>query len=467
MAALSATEFFKIPSKSRPNRKLVFLEKYKKSEPFKMTDGKTVVFKYELLIYKKIEGLQPTDTSSYNNIVLKTVDGKSYKINRVEKSKEFGGGGGSGAGADLTAVTESGQCFICSFVYNVVKRPIEWEDLTYEGLKEAAKYCETTNSLDEIIEKSPPDWVQSYIKTANLVFQKYKMGTGRVYFHRGSRFMSGIYAAKKKVFDVDKSGDNPQAPGSFSDDKWNPGDIWMTTLTTLPNIPTDSWSSLNNEIYKLAKEKKLLAISLKKVGNIAQIDIYNEPGVKEKTYTYQGFRVASKLERGNFPPFFNSIDLYMEISGREVQFRATSGEAMWQGEIKATTAAGGKIGGGNVNFYLKKHTGKSLFINTEKEVLNYVRSGSDKFFKEFYDLYKKYFKEAKLSGEPLEFKSFVELAKEKQKESLGYMFSKFINMKFIDIFLSSSTSKRNEIVADFFRYAASNTNQSSYFIKVS
>lgn len=467
MAALSAAEFFKVPSKTRPNRKLVFLQKYKNGETFEMVDGKTVVFKYEPATYKKIESLQPNDSSIYNNISLKTVDNKVYKINKISKSKEFGGGGGSGAGADLTAVTESGQCFICSFVYNVMKRPIEWEELTYEGLKEAAKYCDTTNPLDEIIEKTPPEWVQSYVKTANIVFSNYKMSSGKVYFHRGSSFMTGIYAAKKKVFDNDKKSNNQQAPGSFSDDKWNPGDIWMTTLTSLPNLPTDSWSSLNGEIYKLAKEKKLLAVSLKKVGDRAHIDVYNEPKAKQKDYVYQGFRVSSKVERGSFPPFFNSIDLYMQISGQEVQFRATSGEAMWQGEIKATTAAGGKIGGGNVNFYLKKHAGKSLYDNSEKEILNYVRSGSEKFFKEFYGLYKKHFKESNMPGEPVNYDSFVQFAKQKQKDSLGYLFSKYINMKFIDIFLSMSKTKRDETVRDFFRYAASNTDQSSYFIKVS
>ena len=191
-----------------------------------------------------------------------------------------------------------------------------------------------------------------------------------VYFHRGSDFMTDVYKAKKVVFDADKKSANQQAPGTFSDDKWNPGDIWMTTLRSVPEISTADWASLNRDIYEWAKKRKMIGVSLKKVGNVAHIEEYNEPTKKEtKAYRYEGFRVSSATERGTLPPFFNSIDLYMKVSGREIQFRATDGEKGWQGEIKAETAAGGKIGGGNVNFYLKKYTGKGIFDDSEGEVV--------------------------------------------------------------------------------------------------
>jgi hypothetical protein len=467
MAKLSAAEFFKVPSKTRPNRKQIVLDKFKASQPFEMDDGKMVTFKYDRVTYDKIEKLQPGNSSLYNNLSVKGTDGKIYYLKNIKKNKEFGGGGGSGAGADLTAVTESGQCYVSSIVYNILKREIVWEDLSYKNLKDASQYVYASESLESIIEKSPPEWVQSYIKTANITFKNYKMEPGKkVYFHRGSDFMSAVYKAKKVVFDADKKSKTPQAPGTFSDDKWNPGDIWQTTLTTVPKISTDSWASLNKDVYDLAKSKKLLAVSLKKVGDKAHIEEYNELTVKQlKEYRYEGFRVSSSTERGQMPPFFNSIDLYMNVSGREIQFRATSGEAGWQGEIKGDTAAGGKIGGGNVNYYLKKHTGKGIFNNSESEVINFTKSKD--FYKEFYSLYKKHFKEADLSGKPVSLEEFQQLVKEKQKESLSYSFSKYINMKFIDIFLSKSQNIRNKIATDFFRYAASNTDQSSFFIKVS
>ena len=41
-----------------------------------------------------------------------------------------------------------------------------------------------------------------------------------------------------------------------------------------------------------------------------------------------------------------------------------------------------------------------------------------------------------------------------------------MNMRFIDIFLSASIAKRDKIATDIMRYAASNTDQSSYYVKV-
>jgi hypothetical protein len=287
------------------------------------------------------------------------------------------------------------------------------------------------------------------------------MSGSPVYFHRGSKFMNDIYGSKKIVYDNDKKSDNPQAPGSFSDDKWNPGDIWMTTLRTVPPISSDSWASLNKDIYDLARAKKLMGVSLKKVGAAAHIEEYNALTTNQtKDYQYRGFRISSASERGPLPPFFNSIDLYMTVGDKEIQFRATSGSASWQGEIKGATAAGGKIGGGNVNFYLKKYTGSGVFNKEEKEVINFTKSKD--FFPEFYRLYEKHF-----DGKKLPYEEFVINANLKQKESAGYLFSKYINMKFIDIFLSANSSIRNKIATDFLRYAASNTDQSSFFVKIS
>jgi hypothetical protein len=421
----------------------IFRMKIGKKSPFTLSNGQKVV-------------------ATKWDEVTKTLYVGTRKISLAQIKKDSDmGGGGSGAGSDLTAITECGQCFVSSIAYNVLKRKIEWEDLTLENLTKAGHYCSTDISLDEVIEKSTPEWVQSYIKTANITYTNYKMSGSPVYFHRGSDFMSGVYKAKKVVFDADKKSDNQQAPGTFSDDKWNPGDIWMTTLRSVPEISTADWASLNRDIYEWAKKRKMIGVSLKKVGNVAHFEEYNEPTRKEtKSYRYEGFRVSSATERGPLPPFFNSIDLYMKVSGREIQFRATDGEKGWQGEIKAETAAGGKIGGGNVNFYLKKYTGKGIFDDSESEVVNFTKRKD--FMKEFYDLYKKHFQ-----GTILSFNDFEFYAKEKQKESKGYLFSKYMNMKFIDIFLSVSADKRNKIATDFFRYAASNTDQSSFFVKVS
>ena len=100
--------------------------------------------------------------------------------------------------------------------------------------------------------------------------------------------------------------------------------------------------------------------------------------------SYEGFRF------GKVGDFFSSQDIYMYMSGQEVQFRTFSGDSAWQGEIKGASAAGGKIGGGNVNFYCMKHIGinigggKSNNWN-EKSILSNVEVDR------IYDLYSKFY----------------------------------------------------------------------------
>jgi hypothetical protein len=258
----------------------------------------------------------------------------------------------------------------------------------------------------------------------------------------------------------------PQAPGSFSDDKWNPADIWMTTMTGIPEISNvRTWGDLNYGIQYLAEHKKLLGVSLKKLEGSAKYEIYNDRKDIQKNYVYEGFRLAASGSAGKYPPFFNSIDMYMKISGKEMQFRATNGEAMWQGEIKDASAAGGKIGGGNINYFMKKHTGEEIFFLSEKYVQILIKKPD--FFPNFYKLYAKHFTAARLSGKPVTQAEFQKYALAKQEESAGFLFSKYMNMIFLDIFLRQTSKVRNEIVSDFFRYASSNIDVSSYFVKIS
>ena len=66
--------------------------------------------------------------------------------------------------------------------------------------------------------------------------------------------MDDIYKAKGKVMKTDMF----SAPGSFSNDKWNPGDIWMSTLNPsdmpLDNF-TSNWGELNDKVAELSGAK--------------------------------------------------------------------------------------------------------------------------------------------------------------------------------------------------------------------
>ena len=140
--------------------------------------------------------------------------------------------------------------------------------------------------------------------------------------------MDSIYEKKKTCEkhnkDLIKSGEAPsflsESLTSFSNDKWNPGDIWMST-----NKPTDEpfswtppemkkdmkthvcdWVNLQKSVYESAHAGETLGISLKKTGKTANFSEFNTPQEKQEI-KYRGF----KFGNGDF---FNSADVYIEFS---------------------------------------------------------------------------------------------------------------------------------------------------------
>jgi hypothetical protein len=484
MGNLTYNDFFKLATKKDPiSRKDKFCAKMQNKkigtqlfkQPFDMEDKTKASFpikgndsisknnknNLDLLCSQIGVDGAAEDRKKFNSLRFKSSTNKEYSMSQFTKTKEFGGGAGSGGGADLTKYTESGQCYVCSLVFNILKGPIlSSNDWSSEKLNQAAKYCDTgVISLDSIITNvaEREDWTISMIRTANFLYKKY--GTkfkSPVYFHRGSAFMSKIYSYKKICQEK-----NPVL-GSFDNNKWNPGDIWMTTLglnvQSLPELSTATWQDLNKDLYKLYTDNKLLGVSLKKVEGVANEEKYNVPNVAKTTYRYESYRLSAESKG-----FFNSIDMYMKISGVEIQFRATQTTKSWQGEVKGGSAAGGKIGGGNVNEYLKKQRDdkKGLFENSESEVFAFTKTQN--FMQEFYRLYTLYYNG---NDKLTDIKDFESAAKAKDSDSPGsFYFSKYMNLKFLDLFLTSN--KKNELASDFLYYAKSDTENSSFFIKIS
>ena len=123
MAKLTADEFFKMPNAKRPDRRKklleainggISLEIYVGSKELQMVFPK----KKNINSIRLIENLKMNDKSGFATIRLIGVDDKSYKISEIKKTEFFGGGGGARGGSDLTATTESGQCYVTSLVFN-------------------------------------------------------------------------------------------------------------------------------------------------------------------------------------------------------------------------------------------------------------------------------------------------------------------------------------------------------------
>tara|TARA_Y100000310_G_scaffold319713_1_gene375323 strand:+ start:67 stop:1548 length:1482 start_codon:yes stop_codon:yes gene_type:complete len=411
-------------------------------------------------------------------------------ITHFFKDLDFGGGKGSGGGAQDTTWTESLQCYYLSLLYNTGKSKLDNKNTSLKDLQTQQNFCFTYDKntklkVEDCYDNIPEEWFEKdvFIKTANAIYTSQvgsKFKGKKVYFHRGSPFMKNIYNNKKKAFDFDKRINKPTiAPGSFSDDKWNPGDIWMSTqlpTTKEPFVeknkkPPVEWTILREAVVSNVEKKMTLGISLKKVaGATANVVSYN---TRKRTHNqkvnYQGFTF------GQTGDFFNSADIYMYFSDGIMQLRATATTSSWQGEMKGKYAAAGKIGGGNINFFVenifKKSIGYNSIIQNWREI-KYSQSNLNN----MYNLYKKLIKKQKsgtknqtvLSKTSFEKNADGYINPRGQKAAPAFYFGKYMCLLFLDTINADggSITKLNTLATDIVRYASSNTDISTYYIKV-
>ena len=465
MALLQKKDFFeagkdKIASAGKysgKSRKQIIIEKIKNKEPFSVgnTPGGS-----------KVIGTSLNDTSF--PFILSTKSSGDIAITKLFKDPDFGGGAGSGGGAEDTKITESGQCYYTSLVFNVIKRPLKKTDYTTANLKKAAKFVQATIKLEEFLKKGPQDWFDNdiYGRTANLIYQKYaRKFKGPVYCHRGSQFMDNVYKAKALVMKTDKF----SAPGSFSNDKWNPGDIWLSSLapSSKPFDKAETWAELNQMVLESAgelntsKDTTTLGVSLKKLGVKGKVDTYNSAkrkhnvSVKFKNFTF-----------GKSGDFFSSIDVYIRFDVAEVQLRAFNSTSAWQGEIKGLAAAGGKIGGGNLNYYLEKDAKKSIGYPGDNKPKGKSWSETPASKVDINKMYALYVKFNKIQTAKIPTVSLSEFKKRLKEKGASFQFSKNMCLMFLNSFVDSNPIIRNKISTEIVRYAASNTEISSFYIKV-
>ena len=539
-----------------PERLAKLIDKVKKRSPFTRVKGEIENDRdnvYLRFLHPSIERIllkgPHTEISGRGNnqiFVETTASGrdksplKTFALSGLEKTTELGSSKGSGGGAEATAITESMQCFFTSYLFNGREDKFDLSKDYEKALK--TFYDSVTNinyvhaynkssryKFKDLWNKAPKDeeWLQTYMATANMIKNKSTNFSGNVYFHRGSPFMDSIYEKKKTCEkhnkDLIKSGEAPsdieESLTSFSNDKWNPGDIWMST-----NKPTDEpfswtppemkknmkvhvcdWVNLQKSVYESAMKGETLGISLKKTGKNANFSEFNTPQEKQEI-KYRGF----KFGNGDF---FNSADVYIEFSGGNMQYRPTDGNKSWQGEIKGTKASGGKAGGGATNYYTELYFGKSIDANaklasgTWKEKKGEIKDADKKKMHELYLIHnknqivkKRTAVKIKLeaSPNPLEklSKDFIRASDKKfhyyacntdnvslsdfkilgdtyatrgKNASKNFYFGKYMALVFIDAVEASSTSpgNRNGFATDVIRYAQSNIdNVSTYFWKI-
>lgn len=499
----------------------IVTKKVDEKVPFDMEDETTEVLMFknktveEIFRKSNLQGLQDLG-GSYP--FFKNSTGKEFKLSAIRKTGQFGGGAGSGGGASKTDKQEALQCFYLSYLLNNgigeytkenhIKVSVN-KDLAH---KNNIQYCHTkkfttqkavkelltdNDLLDWLTHGKKGDDLNVFMKIANKIKDHMKTSTNfdfnpPYHLHHKTAFMDEVYKSREIVLAIDKEGDK-KAPAGFSPDKWNPGDIWISNMApttkvdeifkdkVLGNNKIDfskkpNFEELKQAVFKLAKAGKLLGVSLKKVSDNANAKELNIPDgrVYNKTVKINSFSFGL-TPKTSVDDFFSSNDIYLNFdNNKRMQLRTFDGAKSWQGEVKGSLAAQGKIGGGAINYYTEKYLKKQIGGKEVKKWSEMPFRKPD--FKPIFELYKIYASHDKNSHKIKDKDVIKNLSTFESKVCTvknhhSFMFSKYMCLLFLDTICTKSgfTSGDNftEFCTQMLRYAMSNVDESSYHLKVS
>ena len=391
-------------------------------------------------------------------------------LSDIEKTEMFGSNKGSGGGAKGTALQESAAAWFSAVRFSVNN------DITQQPTDKqfdaVASLVSTDKSLEDIKEylEERPEWVESCCATANKLYDKFGKKNGYNWY-RGGSFVDSINAHFKKV---NTSYDTPPFANL---NKWTPADIWACecSFDKSEMRETTKFSSFNAYLKKAIDDEILFGISLKKTAS-SEIKITEVNYDKSRpTFSFDSIYAKS----------FESLDMWMYITGISVQFRDTSGGSglQWQGEAVGSKAKHGKIGGGVYSGILEEVTGQPLYTNIDL-IKSDARSGKLK--DDVYALAETYTNKVvgaesgqkgvrlqriedvtKLSGREKEEK-LKAMIKQRDDETKGqWTFSKYLGLLMVDRLMNMTDTERHKFSNLVGLYATSQHRDSAPFLKAS
>ena len=392
------------------------------------------------------------------------------RLSDIEKTEMFGSNKGSGGGARGTALQESAAAWFSAVRFSLNKDITEQP--TDKQFDAVASLVSTDKSLDEIKEflEENNDWVESCCATANKLYDKFGKKNGYNWY-RGGSFVDSINAHFKKV---NTSYDTPPFANL---NKWTPADIWACecSFDKSEMRETTKFSSFNAYLKKAIDDGILFGISLKKTAS-SEIKITEVNYDKSRpTFSFDSIYAKS----------FESLDMWMYITGISVQFRDTSGGSglQWQGEAVGSKAKHGKIGGGVYSGILEEVTGEPLYTNIDL-IKTDARNGKLK--DDVLQLSMDYTNKVvgaesgqkgvrleriedvtKLSGRAKEEK-LEEMINQRHNETNGqWTFSKYLGLLMVDRLMNMSDTDRHKFSNLVGLYATSQHRDSAPFLKAS
>jgi hypothetical protein len=445
---MTAAQWNKPNSQTRENR-IDILKKLVKTEvPVALTDGSDVVFKNNKSNLDAISEWEKDKKSS--GFSLLTKDGKVVKSGKIGKAAVFGGAGsGAGGGTKQTALAESLQCiYLACMLKNGIK------DIAFfvpDELKATLNKVDMgSTSFNEAMELDASWHTSAYYSAIKII--KGGFANNKHVIHRESKLFKAIYAAKKIAF---RNSDMPV----LTDDKWNPGDIWAIDPSfKLTDLDTTSITALNLSLKKLFEDRKVVAISLKKVLNAkgAKTEVKNLDVGKADTHNYS--RSTLKAEGIKTASFWRSKMGYAyfdKINKADIRTSTYLGSVNM--EIILKTARGGRAGHNQIIYGAKKYMNSMYPPNRDLvNMAKQIERGDKRQIKKLYDMAKFVVKDLTQD----EFESGLASA------DLGKIHSKLGATMITYMMEKNKGKKANDFITYIVNYAGSKSAEASVYLKV-
>lgn len=305
-----------------------------------------------------------------------------FKLNDLEKTKEFGSSAGSSLGSEQTKIVESIQCLYCALRQELGRNLVDIDsELLFEKSGEINEnilnYVRIPISINsEIIEKYNESWLETFLSTANSLYEVRKLYTdkpeifdkkedsilnpSRKYIFYQINFKSGIINSVNKNYK--KFSEAQRIPI----EKWNPSDMWIVDSQSEDIIMgrldrVDTIQRLNQCVDNLFRNKLLVGVSLKKVKKLSSAKLLINKVTPKPFYKFLKARTSVKplSSLGVTLVLQQYSTLKEENRNISVNLRTFGGKERItdiSGEITGTSARYGKISLNKINQIFSKYS---------------------------------------------------------------------------------------------------------------
>lgn len=285
-----------------------------------------------------------------------------------------------------------------------------------------------------------PSYITSVVSSVNAL-RKHSFISGKYDIYRTVGIMKQVYDTMKLL--MKKEGIR------LPDDKWNPGDVWMSKLSSMPTF--DNIYEYNNFISKQLQTGKLIGVSLKKTSNAKVIYVKQESDTVEP-FEYRGVSKPTTPFNTGVRIATNNPKLFINIRSFRISKQATVRAELL---IKGSEARHGKAA--LTNLYRKYNihqTSKSEITkqadNPEILAQQVIRLWADLGYTYNQNQIENYYQKKVKNG-------FGDV--------VGYFMSIINSLEFA-VHLQKHKSQADNIVTEVIRIAASKNELSSEYLKI-